>query len=213
MAIVGYIMVPAVYENLEEDKKWMEDFGCVRIFEEQDTNETTRPLWKQLMITLERGDTLVLSKLSNAIRSSRELAIFLEFCRVKMIRIISIHDKIDSHNELYPETSVKDVLEVIGSLPYEALILRKTAAHHVRLKEKMAEPISSTTRAQRYASKVQRLEREKVVVNMYVSGHSIEDILKAGGYSSRSSIFRILNKHGITLNRGHHSGPIKKKKE
>ena len=211
MAKVGYIMVPAVYDNLEEDKKWMEDFGCVRIFEEQDTNEATRPLWKQLMITLERGDTLVIAKFSNAVRGSRELAIFLEFCRVKVIRIVSIHDKIDSQNELFPETTPANVLQMVGSLPYETLVLRKTAAHHVRLKEKMAEPISPTTRAQRFSSKALRLEREKTVVNMYVSGHSIDDILKAGGYTSRSSIFRILNKHGITLNRGHHSGPIKKK--
>ena len=141
MAKVGYIMVPAVYDNLEEDKKWMEDFGCVRIFEEQDTNEATRPLWKQLMITLERGDTLVIAKFSNAVRGSRELAIFLEFCRVKVIRIVSIHDKIDSQNELFPETTPANVLQMVGSLPYEALVLRKTAAHHVRLKEKMAEPI------------------------------------------------------------------------
>lgn len=211
MAKVGYIMVPAVYDNLEEDKKWMEDFGCVRIFEEQDTNEATRPLWKQLMITLERGDTLVIAKFSNAVRGSRELAIFLEYCRVKVIRIVSIHDKIDSQNELFPETTPVNVLQMVGSLPYEAVVLRKTAAHHVRLKEKMAEPISATTRAQRFSSKALRLEREKTIVNMYVSGHSIDDILKAGGYTSRSSIFRILNKHGITLNRGHHSGPIKKK--
>ena len=33
------------------------------------------------------------------------------------------------------------------------------------------------------------------------------------GFRSRSSIFRILNKHGITLNRGPHSGPIRKRSE
>ena len=211
MAKVGYIMIPSVYDHLEEDKKWMEDFGCVRIFEEQDTNEATRPLWKQLMITLERGDELVVSKFSNALRGSRELAIFLEFCRVKVIRVVSIHDKIDSRNELFPETTPADVLRMVGELPYEAVVLRKTAAHHVKLVEKMAEPIKPTTRGQRLESKLQRLEREKTVVNMYVSGHSIDDIMQAGGYSSRSSIFRILNKHSIVLNRGHHSGPIKKK--
>ena len=65
-----------------------------------DADEKSRPLWKQLMIALERGDELVISKFSNALRGARELAIFLEFCRVKVIRVISIHDHIDSNNEL-----------------------------------------------------------------------------------------------------------------
>ena len=36
---------------------------------------------------------------------------------------------------------------------------------------------------------------------------------KASGFHSRSSVFRILNKYNIKLNRGKHSGPIKKKDE
>lgn len=57
------------------------------------------------------GDELVIPKFSNAIRGSRELATFLEFCRVKAIRVISIHDRIDSKNQLFPETKPSDVLE------------------------------------------------------------------------------------------------------
>ena len=38
----------------------------------------------------------------------------------------------------------------------------------------------------------------------------IDDIWAVSGFKSRSSIFRILRKYGITLNRGPHSGPIKK---
>ena len=34
---------------------------------------------------------------------------------------------------------------------------------------------------------------------------------KASSFHSRSSVFRILNKYNIKLNRGKHSGPIKKK--
>ena len=64
MAKIGYIMVTSQYENLEEDRKWMSDFGCVHIIEEEDANEKHRPLWKQLMVTLERGDELVIAKFS-----------------------------------------------------------------------------------------------------------------------------------------------------
>jgi hypothetical protein len=57
------------------------------------------------------------------------------------------------------------------------------------------------------------MDREKTVINLYAAGHPIEEIWKASGFRSRSSVFRILNKHGIKLNRGKHSGPIKKKGE
>ena len=188
MAKIGYIMATAHYDKLEEDRQWMQQYGCVKIVEENDADEKSRPLWKQLMIALERGDELVISKYSNAIRGARELAMFLEFCRVKVIRVISIHDRIDSKNELFPETKPSDVLLMIGSLPDEALVLRKSSEHVSKF-------------------------REKTVINLYAAGHPIEEIWKASGFRSRSSVFRILNKHGIKLNRGKHSGPIKKKGE
>lgn len=43
MAKVGYIMAISQYDKLEEDRKWMNEFGCVRIVEEMTrTNETDR---------------------------------------------------------------------------------------------------------------------------------------------------------------------------
>lgn len=131
MAKVGYIMATSQYDKLEEDRKWMNDFGCVRIVEENDEDERNRPLWKQLMVALQRGDELVISKFS--------------------------------------------------SLP----------------------PVSS--------AKMQKLDREKTVINLYVAGHPIDEVWRASGFRSRSSVFRILNKHGIKLNRGNYSGPIKRK--
>ena len=183
MAKIGYIMATAHYDKLEEDRQWMQQYGCVKIVEENDADEKSRPLWKQLMIALERGDELVISKYSNAIRGARELAMFLEFCRVKVIRVISIHDRIDSKNELFPETKPSDVLLMIGSLPDEALVLRKSSEHVSKLQERMIVQLPPISTA------------------------------KASGFRSRSSVFRILNKHGIKLNRGKHSGPIKKKGE
>ena len=160
MAKVGYIMATSQYDKLEEDRKWMNEFGCVRIIEESDDNERHRPLWKQLMAALQRGDELVIPKFSNALRGSRELAIFLEFCRVKVIRIISIHDRIDSSNILFPETKPSDVLVMMGSLPDEVLALRKSAEHVIKLQEKMIVSLPPVS-----ASKMQKLDREKTVVN------------------------------------------------
>ena len=91
-------------------------------------------------------------------------------------------------------------------LPEEVLALRKSAEHVANLKEKMIvslPPVSS--------AKMQKLDREKTVINLYVAGHPIEEVWRASGFRSRSSVFRILNKHGIKLNRGNHSGPIQRK--
>lgn len=110
MAKIGYIMVAPQYEHLEGDRKWMQDYGCTEIIEEDEAYENIRPQWKQLMTSLTSGDELVVAKFSNALRGSRELAIFLEVCRIKAIRVISIHDRIDSRDELFPETRPSDVL-------------------------------------------------------------------------------------------------------
>ena len=91
-------------------------------------------------------------------------------------------------------------------LPEEVLALRKSAEHVVNLQEKMIvspPPVSS--------AKMQKLDREKTVINRYVAGHPIDEVWRASGFRSRSSVFRILNKHGIKLNRGNHSRTIKRK--
>lgn len=201
MAKVGYIFVADTQESLEQDRTWMNDYGCIRIVEEKAENEKSRPEWRTLLMALERGDEIVISKFSNALRGARELSFFLELCRIKVVRIISIHDKVDSKDEVFPSLSSETLLNIFGALPSEVAMLRKASSHilklhHVKVKTK---------------SKKSRQEREATIVNMYNGGHSIEDIWKHSGFHSRSSVFRILNKYGITLNRGPHSGPIKKR--
>lgn len=95
---------------------------------------------------------------------------------------------------------------MMGSLPEEVLALRKSAEHIVDLQEKMIISLPSVS-----SSKMHKLDREKTVINLYVAGHPIDDIWRASSFKSRSSVFCILNKYGIKLNRGNHSGPIKKR--
>ena len=135
MAKVGYIFKAAGYDGFDTDVEWMKQYGCVQVIEEENGHEKLRPQWKQLMASLERGDEIVLAKFSNALRGSRELATFIEFCRVKVVRIISIHDKVDSRGDLFPETKVADVLEIFGALPEECAALRKASAHIIQLKQ------------------------------------------------------------------------------
>jgi hypothetical protein len=101
MAKVGYIFKADRYDGFEADKEWMQKYGCVQVIEELVENEALRPRWKQLVANLERGDEIVVAKFSNALRGSRELSAFIELCRIKVVRIISIHDRIDSRGKLF----------------------------------------------------------------------------------------------------------------
>lgn len=48
-------MTISQYDRLEEDRQWMNDYGCIRIVEESDENERNRPLSKQLMVAFQRA--------------------------------------------------------------------------------------------------------------------------------------------------------------
>lgn len=204
MAKIGYIQQFENYSSFDSDYKWMKDYGCCNIVVEEEEQEKLRPRFRELVSSLHRGDELVISRLSNAVRGSRELSLFLEACRISMVRLISINDKIDTGNELFPETKVSDVLITVASLPAEVVAMRKETAHIVKLKK------GEKTFPKGNKSKI---EREKSIVTMYCHGQSIDSIWRASGFRSRSSVFRILNKHGITLNRGHHQGPLGRRKK
>ena len=210
MAKVGYIFKSEYYDGYDEDIKWMVDYGCCRVVTELSEHEKQRPQWKQLMECLDRGDEIVISKYSNAVRGSREFAMFIELCRVKVVRIISIHDKIDTKGILFPETTISDVLIMVGSLPEETAALRKESAHVELLKTTVKFNVVSSGRKSREEEKI---EREKNIVNMYTSGFTMDEIWKASGFNSRSSVFRILNKFGVNLNRGKFNGPLGKRKD
>lgn len=195
MAKVGYVMNYAGY-RANTDKEWMKRFGCNEIMEEQQDYEL-RTEWNKLLDRLNKGDELVVPKLSHVLRETRQLSYLLEYCRLKEIRLISIHDRIDSGNELFPETQMSDILNVVALLPKEAFDIRKSsdAVRKVKSRMRTLSPVDYN-----------RIERKEFVVNMYKSGHLINEIWKASGFRSRSSVFRVLKEAGITLNRGRNKG-------
>ena len=129
MAKVGYIFIATNGEEYAEDKAWMQQYGCVQVIEELSEHERLRPMWKQLISSLERGDELVVSRFSNALRGTRELATFIEYCRVKVVRIISIQDRIDTFDELFPDTKPSQVIRMFGSLSEECADALRSTAH------------------------------------------------------------------------------------
>lgn len=192
MAKIGYLPYLPQYAGGTDDRQWMADFGCEDIVEEQPVEGGYRLGWNRLLAAIGKGDTLVISKLAHVVKGARQLSFFLEFCRIKSVRLISLHDGIDSDNELFPETNASDVLNVVAKLPEEANAVRKMVSHQGKL-TKGIKVLSQAAYG--------RMERKKLVVNMYKSGYTIEDIWKASGFRSRSSIFRVLKDAGVELKR------------
>lgn len=199
MAKVGYIYQAVGDETLSTAREWMEEYGCVRIFSDSSRNEKLRPKFQEIKEILNRGDELVLAKFSNTVRETCDLSSLIELCRVKAVRIISIGDKIDSHGKLFPHTSAQDVLAMVGCLPEESLAQRQQN-WHTSIIRRHGETNSTKV--------ILKDDRELNIINMYHTGHTIDDIWHASGYASKASVFRILNKHGVELNRGKHSGPM-----
>ena len=121
------------------------------------------------------------------------------------VRLVSIHDKIDTLGELFPDTTAAQVLEMFGALPEEVAVLRKSSSHIMQLQQTIKPPVTKKA--------MSRAEREKTIVDMYNNGYSIDDIWEVSGFNSKSSIWRILNKYGVYLNRGRTSGPRVKKQQ
>ena len=205
MAKIGYMLLAPRYVDAEEDKVWMEKFGCYDIIQEEyPDNEKSREQWDGLLARIQPGDTLVIPKLSNALKSARQLVFFLEFCRIQNVRLVSIHDKLDSGDELFPETKTSDVLTAIALLPKEANAVRVPSKPFQRMRRK----IKAMSKKQ-----LGRAERNRRIINMYREGFSIDDIIDQSGFKSRSSVFRILNDAGVDLNRGRTKGPLGPRKK
>ena len=200
MARIGYLFLAKNLTTRDEDLTWMKGFGCDNIIEEDGAQEKYRPQWRRMLSRLAKGDEVVVSKLSNALRGIRELGVFLDLCREYGIRLVSIHDRIDTKGELFPETGANDVLDTISRLSSEATSVRRSE-----------QGLKSSRKVKPNAKRGLRQYRDRTIISMYNAGHSIDDIWEASGYASRASVFRVLNRNGIQLNRGPHHGPLGKR--
>ena len=201
MEKIGYLFLSRNLVTRDEDRAWMTKFGCGTIIEEEGIQERFRPEWRKMLSRIQSGDVIVVSRLSNALRGIRELGVLLGLCKEYGIRLVSIHDEIDSKGKMFPDTTAGDVLDVIGRISAETTAIRRSEAGILQRRKDMKPKTEKESI---------RLKKEKTVVNMYNSGHSIDDIWKVSGYKSRTSVFRVLNRNGVQLNRGRHQGPIKR---
>ena len=87
-----------------------------------------------------------------------------------MVRIISIHDKIDSRGGLFPDTTAAEVLTMFGSLPEEVAVLRKSSDRVIRLQQSISVPVKTS-------KMLSKTERDKMAVDMYNNGYSVNEIM------------------------------------
>ena len=137
MAKFGYLFLSRNLVTRDEDRAWMKEFGCTDIIEDEGIQERFRPEWRRMLAHLKDGDEIVVSKLSNALRGMRELGVFLGLCQDYELRLVSIHDEIDSKGELFPETTAANVLDVIGRLSHEATLIRRSESRMLQRRKDM----------------------------------------------------------------------------
>lgn len=205
MAKVGYIFKANSYDALDADKEWMRQYGCVQVVEEECAHEALRPQWKQLMASLGRGDELVVAKFSNAVRDLRGWPHSSSCAGSRWCAWYPSTTKSTPWANCFPIQRQPRYWRWFGALPEEVAVLRKSSSHIMQLQQTIKPPVTKKA--------MSRAEREKTIVDMYNNGYSIDDIWEVSGFNSKSSIWRVLNKYGVYLNRGRTSGPRVKKQQ
>ena len=186
---LGYFMLSSLPESKDDDVNRLQIVGCDRIFIDKFEDEEERPQWKNMLSEVKRNDEIVILRLSNAVRGLVQLVSFFEICRVKRIRIISLKDKFDSWDEMFP-SSISQLIDAIGAFPGDIQASKIAAARIRAVKTKKKSSFQNS-----------KEDRENRCVSMYNNGASIKDIKEEIGFRSNSSVYRFLKNRGVTVNR------------
>ena len=186
---LGYMLFNPNTECMEDDLNRLKVIGCDRVFMDEFENERKRPQWKKMLREACRNDEIVILCLSNAVKGLSQLALFFEICRIKRLRIISLKDKFDTKDTLFP-SSISQLVDAIAAFPEDIGPLKISSGRLRVAKKKRMSSFQSS-----------KEEREKRCVDLYNNGISVEDIKAETGFSSNSSIYRILKNKGVKVNR------------
>lgn len=182
MATMGYVLNMASEATLDA----MSALGCCRIFTEDRHDDTSRPKRRLIIKKLRPGDCLVTPRLCHTVDNCAQLSALLQMCDINDIRVVAIEDRIDTGGVLYQDESNGNLITVFRQLPYQVVELKKGFGELPRP----------------YAAKSykDRLKRDELVINMYLSGLSIEDIQRVAGVG-RTTLYRVLRLYDISRDR------------
>ena len=143
------------------------------VFIESDI-DNRREKWTEFIDILQEGDTAIIYSFSITFVNYHDMIFFLKYCFTQDIRIVSLADKLDTQDILFPETHTKDVL----------LLVCKMFLQKKKSIDKLEADYSQS-------KSEEKLKRYMLVINMYSSGYSIKDIKTKTGYRGKSNIYRI----------------------
>ncbi len=177
-----------IFNKVEDSTSaWIQAFGCDNVVTEKAANERSRPKLRQLVRDIKSGDTLIISKLSNATRGVHEASVLLEICRLKGVRLISIEDMLDTEDVIFQLSSAQSLINIMGKLPMEVNELRRQV--EIAKPKSISQPEGNV--------KENKLKRNVRVINMYLAGHSLRGICSQMKIC-RTSVYNILKRNGIS---------------
>lgn len=186
MSKIGYVLA-----NVKSAvKQKMVEYGVHRMFIDEVSQSIFRPKFREAIKTLKDGDELILASFHSTVKSINEFALLLDFCNLKHIRLISIEDEIDTKDILFAKRSTQGILNMCSNLPTEIIRLRQS------LGEERLQAVGSTQTNKR----VKRQMRDRLVIALYLAGHSLDMITKRVGIK-HSAIYNILKRNGIGRSR------------
>lgn len=186
MARYGYLLHEA--KDITQDV--MEMMGCCRIFRESRFDTMTRPQRKNLLRQIGDNDEIVVPRLCHVVNGCSQLAVFLEYCDIRNIRLISIEDRIDTAGILYDGESDRNMVSAFKTLASDIVAIKKDNGE---VPLQMPSSLKTTRREK-------KKQRDTQVIGMYLTGLNINDVLRLNNIG-KSTLFRILRKHGIPTDR------------
>lgn len=180
----GYIFDVPTDEGLSEIRSRMKGYGLAHLYSDRTCDEVSRPQWHNMLDRIAAGDEIVLARISNAVRGLSELSALFELCQLLSVRIVSFGDGYDSFGELFPDQSADRMESVLAQLPKEIAGIR-----NIRSSEQVPK------RPMRNSLETQQLHQ--TVINMYVSGTPLENIMRATGFATKKSIFDVLKRYNV----------------
>ena len=180
---IGYIGNAHNFEHWQNCMDRMKQHGCSDIHVEERKGRK-RPQWDAFIDSLDNGDSAVLVSFDNAFRNFNDMVFFIKYCTKMNIRIISLNDKLDTQDKLFPETRTANTLELICKV----FAKRDRNSH-----DDLEAELYSNDFADR------KLKRYKLVINMYKAGYSVKEIMEKTGYKGKSNIYRVLHKYNVRM--------------
>lgn len=180
---IGYIGNAHNFEHWQNCMDRMKQHGCSDIHVEERKGRK-RPQWDAFIDSLDNGDSAVLVSFDNAFRNFNDMVFFIKYCSKMEIRIISLHDELDTHDLLFPEKKTASTLDLIC----QVFAKRDRNSH---------DDLEAELYSNEYNDK--KLKRYKLVINMYKAGYSVKEIMERTGYRGKSNIYRVLHKYDVNM--------------